>query len=74
MANVHEIQPIEGRYYVIMDPKGKYLENNLHIPRWVIERSVLIDAENRVKLVGEPFATPDMGKLFYSIISGNDKN
>ena len=74
MANVHEIQPIEGRYYVIMDPKGKYLENNLHIPRWVIERSVLIDAENRVKLVGEPYATPDMTRLFYSIINENGKN
>lgn len=74
MANIYDIQPIEGKYYVVMDPKGKYLENNLHIPRWVIERSVLIDAENKVKLVGEPFATPDMTRLFYSIVNDDNKN
>jgi len=70
MANVHDIQPVEGEIFVMMDPQGRYLLNNQHIPRWVIERSVLIDDENRIKLVGEPFATPDMTRLFYSIING----
>lgn len=74
MANIYDIQPIEGKYYVVMDPNGTYLENNQHIPRWVIERSVLIDAENKVKLVGEPFATPDMTRIFYSIVNGDGKN
>jgi len=74
IANVLDIQPIEGRYYVMMDRDGRYRENNQHIPWWVLERSVLIDADNRVKLVGEPFANPDMTKLFYSIISEDGRN
>ena len=74
MANVHDLQSVEGRYYVVMDTEGRYIENNQHIPQWIIERSVLIDADNRVKLVGEPFATPDMTKLFYSIISEDGRN
>jgi hypothetical protein len=74
MANIYDIQPIEGQYHVMMDKQGRYIENNQHIPRWVIERSVLIDAENKVKLVGEPFATLDMTRLFYSIVNGDGKN
>jgi hypothetical protein len=74
MANVHDIQSVEGRYYVVMDTAGRYIENNQHVPRWIIERSVLIDADNRIKLVGEPFANPDMTKLFYSIISEDGRN
>jgi hypothetical protein len=74
MANIYDIQPVENRCLVVMDKQGTYLENNQHIPQWVMLRSVLIDAENRVRLVGEPFATPDMTRLFYSIVNGDDKN
>lgn len=74
MANIYDIQPVEGRYLIVMDKHGTYLENNQHIPLWIIERSVLIDVDNRIRLVGEPFATPDMTILFYSIINEVGKN
>lgn len=65
MSNVLDIEYVEDKYYTIMDPEGKFLANNKDIPRWIIESSMLIGPENKIKMVGPPFATPEMTKLFH---------
>jgi hypothetical protein len=67
MANVFDIEYVDDKFYTIMDPEGKFLENNKDIPRWIIDSSVLIDEENQIKMVGAPFATPEMTELLYEI-------
>jgi hypothetical protein len=65
MDNVLDIEYVDDQFYTVMDPEGKFLENNKDIPRWIIDSSVLIDSENKIKMVGAPFATPEMTELFY---------
>jgi hypothetical protein len=69
MYEVLNIDYVEDRYYTIMDPEGKFLESNKDIPRWIIDASVLIDSENKIKMVGAPWINEDMTKLFYEIVS-----
>ena len=51
-----------------MDPEGKFLEQNKEIPRWIIDASVLIDSENKIKMVGAPWLNKDMTELFYKTV------
>ena len=67
MTNVLDIEYIDDTFYTIMDPEGKFLEANKDIPRWIIDASVLIDSDNKIKMVGAPFATPEMTDLFHEI-------
>jgi hypothetical protein len=67
ISKVREIDPLEDHYYTIMDKDSKYLLNNNDIPRWIIDSSVLIDKENKIKMVGKPWSTKEMTTLFYSI-------
>lgn len=71
MTEVLNIDYVEDRYYTIMDPEGKYLEANKDIPRWIIDASVLIDSENKIRMVGAPWANTDMTELFYKTVSSN---
>jgi len=67
IAKVKEIDNIEDCYYTIMDKDLKYLLNNNDIPRWIIDGSVLIDKDNKIRMVGTPWSTKEMTDLFYSI-------
>jgi len=67
IAKVHEIGTIEDHYYTIMDDELKYLINNNDIPRWIIDGSVLIGPDNKIKMIGEPWSTKEMTDMFYSI-------
>ena len=62
-------EQIDDRYYHVIDPENRFLRNNSDIPRWIIDRTLLIDQENRIKLIGAPYATEDMTKVFH-IITG----
>lgn len=62
-------EQIDDRYYHVIDPENRFLRNNSNIPRWIIDRTLLIDQENRIKLIGAPYATEDMTKVFH-IITG----
>jgi hypothetical protein len=46
-----------------MDSETKFVEKNKNSPRWIIDSSILIDSENKIKMVGTPFATPEMTEL-----------
>jgi hypothetical protein len=69
MTKVLDIEYVDDKFHTIMDPEGKFLEANKDIPRWIIESSVLIDSENKIKMVGAPWINEDMTKLFYEIVS-----
>lgn len=67
MTNVLDIEYVDDKFYTIMDPEGKFLEANKDIPLWIIDSSILIDEKNKIKMVGAPFATPEMTELFHKI-------
>ena len=50
-----------------MDDSLSYLLNNNDIPRWIIDGSVLIGPDNKIKMIGEPWTTNEMTALFNSI-------
>jgi hypothetical protein len=53
-----------------MDPYFKFVENN-DIPVWIMKGSLLIDANNKIKSVGNPFASEKMESFFYQVIGSN---
>lgn len=59
---------IVSKHYTIMDPFFEFSINNENIPRWIIDASVLIDAENKIQMVGAPWLNEDMKKLFYKTV------
>ena len=63
------IDSVENNFPVAMDPDFDFLSSNHTIPRWIIDRSVLIDSQNRIRMVGVPWATPEMTELFQRICS-----
>jgi hypothetical protein len=67
ITRVNEIAFFEDHYYSVMDDNYKYLLNNNDIPRWIIDGSVLIGADSKIKMMGEPWSTKEMTDLFYSI-------
>jgi hypothetical protein len=69
MNKVCEIDSIEDQYFTIEDTDYKFLRNNPKIPRWIIDRSLLVDTNNKIKLIGHPFATPEMADLYHNICS-----
>lgn len=64
---VNKIDSVKNRFYFIEDYNFRFLFKNAEIPRWIINRSLLIDKENKIKLIGEPFASPEMEVLYKKI-------
>lgn len=67
IKRVNEISVFSDHYYTIMDDDLNFLLNNNDIPRWIIDGSVLISPDNKIKMIGEPWATHEMTELFHSI-------
>lgn len=59
----------EDKFYAFMDPDDSFINTNKGIPGWIIENTFLIDNQNRIVLIGSPFSTPEMTKVFYDICS-----
>lgn len=68
LKKVNEIEQINFDHFIIMDPNFEFREQNKKIPYWIIERSLLIDNKNKIKLVGFPFYNEDMKNMFHKII------
>ena len=62
---------INEKYFVVIDPDHKFFSNNNHIPDWIIDSSMLIDRENKIKMVGAPWINEDMKELFYKTVNNN---
>ena len=67
-----EYGDVEDHLYLVVDRHNRFLDNNRDIPRPILDRSVLIDKENKIKLIGPPYATPEMAKLFDRVVEGTD--
>lgn len=65
------LEEIEPTFYYFIDPMNSFLRSNSGQSENVINRSLLIDKHNRIKMVGEPFANADMTKVFH-IVTGVD--
>jgi hypothetical protein len=57
----------KDRFHVIMDSEQQFLDANRDIPRQILDKSLLIDKENKIRLIGHPFASPKIEELFYRI-------
>lgn len=66
--NIEEIQKLETTFYTIIDPKFNFLDGNRDIPYKILERSVLIDGNSKIKMIGQPFFSEAMEDLFFSIV------
>lgn len=67
--NIHKEKFIESKFYVAMDPNFRFLDQNADIPFWIIDNSVLIDQNNKIRMVGFPFTSDKMVKKFKLICS-----
>ncbi|ASB47941.1 hypothetical protein [Alkalitalea saponilacus] len=61
-------EEIDEKYYIIIDPDHQFFINNNQIPDWIMNSSMLIDSENKIKMVGAPWINEDMKTLFYKTI------
>lgn len=64
-------EEIDELYYYFIDPRNEFFRYNSDISRPFLDRSLLIDKDNHIKMVGEPFANADMTKVFH-IVTGVD--
>jgi hypothetical protein len=67
ITKVNKIDSVRNKFYFIEDFNFRFLYNNAEIPRWIINRSLLIDKKNKIKLIGEPFASPEIRALYRDI-------
>lgn len=67
---VEEYEPWREDYYIIMDPYFKFIEHN-NIPFWILNNSILIDSNNKIKSVGNPFSSKKMESFYYETIGSN---
>ncbi len=59
-------------FYTFMDANDTFINGNKNIPKSIIKSSLLIDDKNQIVLIGSPFSTPEMTKIFASICSGKE--
>jgi hypothetical protein len=68
LYEVNNIEPIENKYFIVMDPNFYYPDGNTDIPNWILEQSVLIDNDHKVRLIGSPFANSEKLKRFKEFV------
>lgn len=69
--NIRLHEEIDERYFYFIDPRNEFFRYNSNISRPVLDRSLLIDSSNRIKMVIEPFTNADITKVFH-IVTGVD--
>ncbi|NOU62029.1 hypothetical protein [Marinifilum caeruleilacunae] len=68
ISKIQEIEQVENKYYVIMDPDYKYIVKNMNVPKWIMDASLLIDNENRIIMVGKPWSNESMKGIFRKLL------
>ena len=56
-------------FFTFMDPNDTFINGNEEIPESIIKSSILINEKNQIVLIGSPFSTPEMTKVFKAICS-----
>lgn len=59
----------EDKFYTFMDSNDSFINTNKNIPNWIFENTFLINEQNQIVLIGAPFSTSEMTKIFYDICS-----
>lgn len=68
IREVLEIEQIETNFYTVIDTNFGFLDGNMGIPYNIIDRSILIDENSKIRLIGHPFSSDGMRKLFSRIV------
>ncbi|WP_157363670.1 hypothetical protein [Alkaliflexus imshenetskii] len=69
IRKINKIEEVNNDFYIAIDPNFYFIDKNNNIPRWIIDASVLIDSENKIKMVGAPWINEDMQKLFHKTVN-----
>jgi len=59
-------------FYTFMDPNDTFIDGNKDIPLSTIKKSLLVNDQNQIALIGSPFNTPEMAKVFEAICSNKE--
>jgi hypothetical protein len=70
IAKVEKDFTINDNYYHIEDFSNSFQRENKKIPFKILQKSILIDANNKIKMIGKPFINDDMKLLFMKKIDG----
>lgn len=68
LSEVELIEHVDSKYFIVMDPNFTYPDGNTEIPGWILEESVMLDENNKIKMIGQPFADSEVLKQFKKII------
>jgi hypothetical protein len=66
-----EIKPYA---FVFSDEHLEYLKQNMKIPWSVINSTILIDSRNNIKIIGSPFTSAEIAKLYHEICVDRNHN
>jgi hypothetical protein len=69
LQNFPDYNLLNDRFHVVMDDNSMFQAKNPGIPRWILDKSLLIDGEGIIRLIGHPFSSPRMLELFNDICS-----
>lgn len=61
--------PLSDKFVVAEDPQKRFVIGNAGIPYELLDHTVLIDSSARMLLFGEPFATPEMTRLYRQVVT-----
>ena len=64
---------IDEKYHIVIDPQVQYQIKNKRLPQWMFNTSLLVDADNKIKMVGAPWINEDMMALFFKTVSANSE-
>lgn len=67
LEKARQVGEFEDKFYTVIDPEYRFLTGNSGIPEHLVKRSITIDKKGKIKLVGVPFASPQMAELFLKI-------
>ena len=60
---------IEFPFHIMVSKEFSYAMNNRNIDRQVIDGGFLLDRNNKIKIIGDPFLSEKMTDMYYKIIS-----
>jgi len=68
-----EYDPSNDKFHIIMTTDHQFMDRNMDIPRQILDKSLLIDKENKIRMIGHPFASPQIAELFYRICNEKER-
>ncbi len=69
LNEVDLIEPIEEKFYTVMDPNYYYFDGNPELPDWILETPILLDKDNKIIMIGDPFSGTEKMEIFKEIVS-----